>query len=373
VGTLASGIAHDFNNLLGGVSAQAELAVAQLAAGSNPEEELRAIRDAAIRGSEIVRQLMIYAGKESAVVGLVDVARIVREMLELLRVSVSKHAVLEADLSRDLPSVRANAAQLRQIVMNLVTNASDAIGDRDGVMRVITRCVKVGRDDSPAGMSGHLAEGDYVQLEVSDTGRGMPPETQAKVFDPFFTTKTAGHGLGLAIVDGIVRSLGGAIHVTSEPGKGTKLQILLPSAEIATGTTSDAVSQINELAPPSPDATILVVEDEDLIRQAVAKMLRNNGFEVLEAADGFNAIDLLRASGGKITAILLDMTIPGAASHEVVAEAAKARADVKVILTSAYSQEMVADAMSAPQIRSFIRKPFQLDDLVSTLREALAG
>jgi PAS domain S-box-containing protein len=371
IGTLAGGIAHDFNNLLGGVAAQAELAKEQIADGSKPEEELGRIRDAAMRGSEIVRQLMIYAGKEGTVIELVDISRIVSEMLELLKVSVSKHAVLEADLGQDLPSVRANGAQLRQIVMNLVTNSSDAIGNRDGVIRVTTKWVKVG-PDSPAGMSGRLAEGDYVQLEVSDTGRGMPPEIQAKVFDPFFTSKSAGHGLGLSIVDGIVRSLGGVIHLTSESGKGTALQISLPCAEIATGTSSDVVPRVVELARPSLDARILVVEDEDAIRQAVAKMLRNKGFEVLEASDGFSAIDFLRASGAEIDAILLDITIPGAESHEVAAEAAKARADVKVILTSAYSRDMIADTISAPQICGFIRKPFQIGVLEEMLRNTLS-
>jgi signal transduction histidine kinase/ligand-binding sensor domain-containing protein/CheY-like chemotaxis protein len=365
VGTLAGGIAHDFNNLLGGVLAQAELALAECTAGSYPEEQLNGIRNVAIRGSEIVRQLMIYAGKESGVVGLVDVSRIVKEMVELLKVSVSKRAVLEMDLCPDLPAVQVNAAQVRQIVMNLVMNASDAIGDRDSVIRVTTRCVNVGRDLSGEG----LVDGDYLQLEVSDTGRGMSPETQAKAFDPFFTTKSAGHGLGLAVVHGIVRGLGGTILLTSETDKGTKIQILLPYAETTPGATSDPKSGVEAMAGPSQHATLLVVEDEDFLRQAVAKMLRKAGFEVLEAADGCSAIDLLRANGRKIDLMLLDMTIPGASSQDVVAEAAKARPDTRVVLTSAYSREMIAGAMNGPQIRGFIRKPYQLGDLVQTLRK----
>ena len=232
IGTLASGIAHDFNNLLGSVLVQAEVALGELRAGSNPEEELKMIRNVAMRGSEIVRELMVYAGKESATVELVDVSRIIQEMLELLKVSVSKHAALEADLGKNLPPIRANAAQLRQIVMNLVTNASDAVGNHDGVIRVSTRCVRVDQDSQ----LGHVDEGDYTLLEVADTGCGMTPETQAKVFDPFFTTKFAGHGLGLAIVDGIVRGLRGMIRLNSQPGKGTKFQILLPCAESPRGT-----------------------------------------------------------------------------------------------------------------------------------------
>ena len=370
LGTLANGIAHDFNNLLGGVLAQAELALSEVAAGLNPEEELRAIRDVAIRGSEIVRELMIYAGKETAAEGLVDVSRIVREMLELLKVSVSKHAVLETDLDDGLPPVRANAAQLRQIVMNLVTNASDAVGDRDGVIRVATSSVKAGRK-TPAAIASRLAQSDYLELEVSDTGCGIPPEAQAKVFDPFFTSKSAGHGLGLAIVDGIVRSLGGTIHLTSEPGKGTTFQIWLPSATTALATTG-ATILVEEAPAPSRVASVLVVEDEGPLRQAVTKMLRRTGFDVLEATDGTSALALVRTSRGKIDLILLDVTIPGASSAEVVAEAAQAQPAPKVILTSAYSRETLPPPMNSCEVSGFIRKPFQLGDLVHTIRNALS-
>jgi PAS domain S-box-containing protein len=371
VGTLASGIAHDFNNLLGGVLAQAELGLAGLAPGSNPEAELKAVRDAALRGSEIVRELMVYAGKETAVVELVGVSQIVAEMLEFLKVSVSKHAVMEANLGKDLPPVQANAAQLRQIVMNLVTNASDAIGDRDGVIRVSTSQLKVGRDWGR--LSDRLADGDYLQLEVTDTGRGMSLETKAKLFDPFFTTKSAGHGLGLAVVQGIVRGLGGSIDVMSEPGNGTTFQILLPFAETAGPATRDAVSAIEEPTRPSQPSTVLLVEDEFPLRQAVGKMLRRRGLNVFEAGDGFSAISLLRANAGKIDLIVLDLTIPGASSSEVVAEAAQIRPDIRVIVTSAYSQEMTKGTMSVPQVRSFIRKPFELGDLVKTLEKTLSA
>jgi PAS domain S-box-containing protein len=370
VGTLAGGIAHDFNNLLGAVQAQAELALEELGEGSSCNEELKSIRDVAMRGSEIVRQLMIYAGKESADVGLADLSKTVDEMLSLLKVSVTKRAVIEAHLDGDLPVIHASAAQLRQIVMNLITNASDAIEDRDGVIRVITRRVTLQGESAP-NVSSMLPDGDYVQLEVSDTGRGMSPQTQAKVFDPFFTTKSAGRGLGLAVVQGIVRNLGGAIHLTSEPDKGTTFQVLLPCAEATAGSSGPAMFAVRELANPSQHGTVLVVEDEHQLRQAVVKMLRKTGFLVFEAADGCSAIDLLRADGGRIDVMLLDMTIPGASSHEVVAEAANAKPNIRVVLTSAYSQEAMAGAMSPPQIRSFIRKPFQFGDLLNTLRSSL--
>jgi signal transduction histidine kinase len=248
VGTLANGIAHDFNNLLGGVLAQAELALAELAAGSHPEAELKGIREVAIRGSEIVRQLMIYAGKDVEALQPVDVSRTVEQMVELMKVSVSKHATLATDLGKDLPAVQSSAAQLRRIVMNLVTNASEAIGDRDGVVRVTTRCVTVGQDWS-AVTSGGLTEGDYLQLEVFDSGIGIPLDVQARVFDPFFTTKSAGHGLRLAAVHGIVRSLGGSISLKSEPGKGTTFRILLPCSETKVGPTDGERSGEEAMRP----------------------------------------------------------------------------------------------------------------------------
>jgi PAS domain S-box-containing protein len=365
VGTLAGGIAHDFNNLLGGMLAQAELAMSDLAAGLRPEQEMEAIRNGAIRGSEIVRELMIYAGKDSEEQGLVDVSQIAREMLELLKVSVSKHARLETDLGVDLPSVRINAAQVRQVVMNLVTNASEALGERDGFIRVSTSRISVG-SDLPGAVLDDLANGDYVQIVVSDNGCGMSAGTKARVFDPFFTTKSAGHGLGLSVVSGIVRGVGGKIHVDSEPGSGALFRVLLPCVDTKAEEIDGSMVDSKQPVDLFEERTVLVVEDEDPLRQAVVKKLRNTGFEVLEAQDGSTALDLLKANPDRIDVILLDMTIPGASSVEVVAQAAQNRSDIRVILTSAYSRDMITAPLSS-QICGFIRKPFQLEDLVITL------
>jgi PAS domain S-box-containing protein len=236
LGTLASGIAHDFNNLLSAIRAQAELAQSELDAGSPCAEELKSIRDTTMRASEIVRELLIYTGKETQLVELVSLTEIVSEMLPLLKISMSKHVLLTADLGQDLPVVHASSAQLRQVLMNLIINASDAIGDRDGMIRVITRHVnpRVGA----VSVDEASPDGEYLVLEVSDTGCGMSPETQAKVFEPFFTTKSKGRGLGLAIVSGIVRGLGGKIHVASEQEKGTTFQVLLHCTEIKSHAAS---------------------------------------------------------------------------------------------------------------------------------------
>jgi two-component system, cell cycle sensor histidine kinase and response regulator CckA len=368
IGMLASGIAHDFNNLLGSVLALAELALGELAARSSPEEELKAIRDVAIRGSEMVRQLMIYAGKEKEPVALIDASQIVLEMVDLLKVSVSKHATLEIDLGQNLPAIKASPAQFRQIVMNLVMNASEAIGDQEGVIRVATKYVTIsGTIEIPKGM----AQGDYVQLEISDTGCGMSSETQARMFDPFFTTKSAGHGLGLVIVDSIVRGLGGTVDVTSAVGKGTTWRLSFPCAKAVTAATSDSAPLPGVDTRSGEAFTVLIVEDEDALREATARMLRNLGVTVLKAANGSVAIDLLHRYASKIDVILLDATIPGASSNEVVAEAAQVHSDTKVILTSAYGEEMLEHFENAPQICGFIRKPFQLSSLIETIRTIL--
>ena len=190
------------------------------------------IKAVAVRAAEIVRELMIYSGQDQADLGSVDLSRLVEEMLELLKVSISKHAVLKTDLRQNLPAVRGNAAQIRQIVMNLIINASEALGEKDGVIHVTTSLAGSGRNlSSISGTS--LPEGDYLRLEVSDTGCGITEEQQARIFDPFFSTKFAGRGLGLAVVHGIVRAHGGAIHLSSTPGQGTTFQIFLPCRHAA--------------------------------------------------------------------------------------------------------------------------------------------
>jgi len=289
-------------------------------------------------------------------------------MFPLLKVLVSKHAALKIDLGKDLPAVWANEAQIRQIVLNLVTNASDAIGDRDGMIRVITSRVTV---DEAAAITKGVVEGEYMNLTVSDTGRGMSRETQTKMFEPFFTTKRTGRGIGLSVVHGLVRRLGGAIYVTSEPNGGATFQIVLPGSAV-TGETSDPISHDGKTACPLHHGAVLVVDDEDSLRQAVAKMLCRIGFDVFEAADCIAAANLLRANGGKIGVMLLDMTLPGPSTDEVIAVAAEARPDVKVIMTSAFNEEIVRSRATAPQIRGFIRKPFRFEDLLKTLRSSLS-
>ncbi len=369
VGILAGGIAHDFNNLLGGILAETELVEAELSDGSSPLEELRRIKEAAIRGAEIVRQLMIFAGQEQAnLIEPVDLSPLVEEMLGLLKVSISKQAVLKTNLDKNLPPVWGNAPQIRQMVMNLVMNASEAIGDKPGVIQVATARVIVGPNNGP-----QLPPGEYVRLEVSDTGCGMTEEVRARIFDPFFSTKFAGRGLGLAVVQGVVRDHGGALEVVSVSGEGSTFQVWLSFSSQRTAAVPSAVSTSAVQQPDSGTGRILVVEDEETLRLAVSKALRKRGFSVLEASEGSAALGLIRARTQEIDVLLLDVTLPGVSSREILEEVERLRPGLKVILTSAYGKEGVTALFAGLRVERFIRKPFSIGDLLKLLSDTLSS
>jgi CheY-like chemotaxis protein len=356
---------------MGGILASSELALAGRADALLIDEELQRIKAAAVHGGEIVRQLMIYSGKESPVFEPVDVSHVIEEMLPLLKISISKHAILNIELDENIPEVRANPAQIRQVVMNLVTNASEAVGERAGVILIRTSLARIGQvsiESDPA----KLPEGDYVQMVISDTGAGMTPEVHARIFDPFFTTKfpSRGRGLGLAVTHGIVRNHGGAIQVSSS-SNGTVFQVWLPCFAKTDQKTSKPVVPVVAGKPFSKAGTILVVEDEDLLRLAVSKALTKRGFSVLEACDGSAGMELIRRHKNDIDVVLLDVTLPGLSSREIFEEAERIRPELKVILTSAYGKETVAGSFAGLPVERFIRKPFQLAELVAALQDAL--
>jgi PAS domain S-box-containing protein len=362
VGVLAGGIAHDFNNLLGSILADTELALSEVTDGYSPVEEIHNIRTVAIRAAEIVRELMIYAGQERAHRELIDVSWLVQEMVQLLKVSISKNALLKTNLGRNLPAVMGNAPQLRQVAMNLIINASEAIGEQ-GTINITTSCVRGGKELAP-NWKTELPPGEYLKLEVADTGHGMPEGDVARVFDPFFTTKFAGRGLGLAVVQGIVRVHGGAIHLVSDQRHGTTLQVFFPCAIDTATPGSNITAPLPRNRKRRSSSTVLLVEDEDALRLPIAKILRKNGFTAIEAADGWAAIQAFRSGSDSIDLILLDATIPGASSLEVLREVRRIQPQIKVILTSAYALEMLQFPPDAPKFTGFIRKPFQLSDLL---------
>jgi CheY-like chemotaxis protein len=287
---------------------------------------------------------------------------------------VSKHAILDLDLPGDLPVIRANAAQISQVVVNLVMNASEAIGERDGVIGVHATRVAIGRHSSEMD-AVNLCEGEYVRLEISDTGCGIPEEIRFRIFDPFFTTKFTGRGLGLAVVQGIVRGYGGTINVVSSPGAGTVFEVYLPvAAEPVRGDDAvqkPALAAVGESA--GPRRAVFVVEDEESLRNAVCKMLRKKNFSILEAEDGSAAVEIFRDRHADIGLVLLDLTMPGLGGREVLSELKRIRPDVKIIVTTAYSQDAAAASLDSERGWAFIRKPYQIADLIHLLHKGLGS
>ena len=365
VGSVAGGIAHDFGNILAGIIAHAEVMVDSLADGSIPTEEVKSIRDTAIRGADMARQLMIYMAPENEVRELINVSGIVEDMTEILKRSLPKRAVLETHLNKQRGTVRANPSQIRQIVMNLVSNAAEAIGDRDGVIRITTGHVTVGPQSHLATSDG-IKAGDYVQLEVSDTGRGMTREVQARIFDMFYTSKRSGiHGLGLTAVQIIVERLRGIIRLSSAPGEGTTFRIMLPFEEQIVETDGSVAALPGDEALASR-ATILVVEDDSMLRRALSTMLRMRGFSVLEASDGSAALDVIRAQDKHFDVVLLDINLSGASGSEVYKEIIRLRPGLAVVTMSAYSKEMAATLLGG-RVERFLRKPFSIHELIEMI------
>jgi CheY-like chemotaxis protein len=366
LGVLASGVAHDFNNMIGGIMANAELAMLQNSAEQSAKH-LQDIVSLATHGGEIVRQLMTYGGVESQAVEPVSLSALVEEMIGLLNVSVSKRAVLKTDLDKTLPPVLANRSQLRQVVMNLVINAAEAIGEGEGEVRIVTSRGKPRAQD-------RLPAGDYVRLEVSDTGGGMTPEVQARMFDPFFTTKFAGRGLGLAVIQRVIKRHKGEINVKSTPGEGTTFEILLPCAD--TGLKGKEIRPGRAAGKQAGERTkqtekVLMVEDAAALRSAVSEGLRMQGFAVIEAGDGTAAVEEIRARADDIDVIVLDVMLPGIPSWEVLREARRLRPGIKIILMSAYSRQYVRNYFEGVAIDGFLEKPFALGDVLGMLRETL--
>ena len=371
LGVLAGGIAHDFNNLLGSILTTSELVLAELPHGSPASEGLVSIKNVADRAAEIVRQMMAYSGQENTTFENLDLSELVKEMLQLLSVSISKHAQLTVNLPSNLPPVRANAAQMRQVVMNLITNASEALGEREGLISVALAHVRRGPNRFP-GRPQDVADSDHVRLTISDAGSGMTEEVRAKIFDPFFTTKFAGRGLGLAAVRGIIRDHGGAINVFSIPGQGSRFEVLLPC--VIQASASDAGNQgVTGDEAEHAHGTVLVVEDEDGLRLAVSRMLRRRGFSVIEASDGYGGVDLFRDHAKEIDAVLLDLTLPGKNGREVLDEMRRIRPDLKVILTTAYSHDTALRTIGGNESWCYLRKPYRISEVTDLLRNVGCG
>ena len=369
LGVLAGGIAHDFNNLLAGVLGNADLALMDVAPTSPARESLTGISQAARRASELCRQLLAYSGKGRFHVQPVDLAELVQEMGQLLSISISKKAVLKYHFAPDLPAIEADATQLRQVIMNLILNASEAIGERSGAISLTTGRICCDADYlAGAYCAEGIGPGDFVYLEIADTGHGMDRAIRDRIFDPFFTTKFTGRGLGLAAVLGIVRGHRGAIRVYSEPERGTTFKLLFPaSAQLAPRAMDKA--KANERWQGK--GTILVVDDEESIRSLSRRMLERSGFSVTTATDGRDAIEKFQLDRNGIVLVVLDLTMPhldGEACFRLLRES---KPDVKVLLSSGYNEQDVVSLFAGRSPAAFIQKPYTTQELLAKVREVL--
>ncbi len=377
LGLLAGGIAHDFNNLLVGVLGNASLALDELGPDAPVRPLVAAIHTAAQHGADLTRQILAYSGKGKFVIGPVDLSQLVSATQPLLATVIPKTTTVHYDLSPALLRTEADATQIRQVLMNLLTNASDALEGRPGIVTVATRAETLG-SDRPTGRDGELVAGEHVVLEVRDHGIGMSEDTVRRVFDPFFTTRPQGRGLGMAAVSGIVRGHRGAIKITSALGRGTTVRLYLPALREAAGVAGEPA---RPAVPESPGAsqrptsgapsTVLVVDDEKLIRELAARILSRAGFVVVSVANGKEALDLL-AAPNTVDVVLLDLTMPELSGEATLLRIHERWPQLPVVLSSGYSADSSSTTLTL-LAAGFIQKPYFPEDLVQSLREAIAS
>ena len=369
LGVLAGGIAHDFNNLLTGILGNADLAKTEMSPLAPSRTSLEGIEVAARRAADLCRQLLAYSGRGRFIIEPLNLHELVEEMGHLLTVSISKKVVLKYHFSDGIPAVEADATQLRQVVMNLIVNASEAMGERSGVISVTVGLAHC-EADYLKGCFGadRLPVGDYVYLEVADTGHGMDRATLDRIFDPFFSTKFTGRGLGLAAVLGIMRGHHGAVRVYSELGRGTTFKLIFPASE---SSPARAHARPTLSAGYHASGKILLADDEETIRNLGRRMLQRAGFEVIAASDGREAIEKFSKDKDAIRLVILDLTMPHLDGEACYREMRRLHPGVKVILSSGYNEQDVVNRFAGKGLAGFVQKPYTTEELLAKIREAL--
>ncbi len=373
IGVLSSSIAHDFNNLLGAMMGNASIAQSLLHAGHPAARSMEKVMKAVDRAAELTKQLLAYSGKGVFQICPIDIGAMVREHVSLFEVTLPKNVKLMMDLPSMPVHVDGDPGQIEQIVMNLIINGGDAIGEKQGIVSVTLTAVSLVRaelDHYSTLIGTSLSDGNYALLEVSDNGMGMSRETMNRIFDPFFTTKFTGRGLGLAAVLGIIRGHQGGITVTSKENEGTTFRVILPC-----GTTSEASVELH-LAPVSPPparvtTTILVIEDEQAIAELAKDILEAGNHTVTIALNPILGVELYRQHRLTIGLVLLDLTMPEMSGKEVMEALRAIDPQVKIILTSGYSAEVAIQTLGALHVSAFIQKPYRMETLLSMVRGAL--
>jgi len=370
LGVLAGGVAHDFNNLLQAMLGHASLALKKLPNSSPAYGNIAKAQHAAERASELTRQLLAYSGRGKFDVKPMNINSLIRENLRFLEVAIHKSIKLQEELAEDLAMIDADAGQIQQVVMNLIINASEAIGERSGHIQIRTSMQTVGPGNIGGWMrtAGSLSPGRYCLLEVSDNGAGMGPETLNKVFDPFFTTKRTGRGLGLSAVVGIVKGHHGGMQVESKIGRGTTFRLIFPpSAQSGiidgAGRTRGQDFKYHRY--------VLVIDDEADVRDVVADMLNESGIKTILAHDGESGVETYKSRMGVIGLVVLDLSMPGIGGKETFRRLRAVNPNVKVVLTSGYSETEATEDLAKLGLAGFIQKPYRWDKLRETINHLL--
>ncbi|MCP4646970.1 MAG: response regulator [bacterium] len=370
LGVLAGGIAHDFNNILMAILGNADLALMDISTANPAYSNVKAIETAARRAAELSKQMLAYSGKGTFLIENVCLNEAVEEMTHILEVSISKKAVIKYHFADNLPLVKADATQIRQIIMNLVTNASDAIDKTSGVISIKTGAMHCDADYLASTYINETSDTcQYVFVEVSDTGCGMDPDTMTKLFDPFFTTKFTGRGLGLSAVLGIIRGHRGAVKVYSEPGNGSSIKVLFPACQL----DEDSLKKMKESGVNNwqSSGTVLLVDDEETILSVGRQMLERMGFDVITAADGVEAVKAFRENPNSIKLVILDLVMPHLDGEETYRELRRIQDDVCVVMSSGYNEQEVTQRFAGKSLAGFIHKPYIYKDLQETLKKVL--
>ncbi len=364
LGILAGGIAHDFNNILMGILGNTDLALYDISPTSPTKKYLEEIETSSIRASELCRQMLAYAGKGKFEIININLNDIIEEMINILEVTISKKVVIKYEFMPVTPAINADPTQIRQVIMNLVVNASDAIGDKSGIISIKTGVLDC---DDPylqeSMINNNQEKGLYVFVEITDTGSGMNKKTIEKIFDPFYTTKFTGRGLGLAAVQGIVNGHDGAIRVYSEVDKGTSFKLLFPLTEdpVDNPDKIDELKNINKFK-----GKILVADDEISVRAVIKQMLMKLGFDVILANDGREALKIFKENKD-LNCAILDLTMPHLSGEECFKEMRKIRNDFPIIISSGYNEQEVTLKFVGRNISGFIQKPFRTKELLQKL------
>jgi signal transduction histidine kinase/CheY-like chemotaxis protein len=369
LGVLAGGIAHDFNNLLAIMLARAELYFREVPEHAAGAGHVAIIRDTAFEARTLTKQLLGYAGKGKLLVEPLNVNGVIQNMMQLLRASIGKDIRLELEPSNETVAVQGDDTQLRQVLLNLVTNAAEAIGTAVGKVVIRTGLVQVAMASTErAHFTSDVPSGRYAYLEVEDTGSGISPSDLEKIFDPFFTTKFSGRGLGLAAVLGIVKGHQGTVVVDSTPGRGSRFRILLPAIEAGRMPRSS----VPERARGGLRGTgcALVVEDEAPVRAATVAILSSAGYRVLEAEGGQAALRTFRTTHHEVDVVLLDLAMPGMNGEQTLRELREIRADVPVVLLTAYAEDERRLRAVRDDLAGFVTKPFSYEELINAVRSA---